>query len=643
MSKNKSKVKKETSNTNKDTTLKDGSYLLKMSHAPKVDESVGVIASLPYVFFTAFVILIVRAFNYSMNLQQFPWGSQNEFIDFFSYGKMVAILICASLTLLILLYKVVTQTLAIKKTFIYIPMLVYFIFVLISHVMSSHRDIALLGFWDRFEGTLVLLAYMIMLFFAINIINSERDIKRVMYAIAASSFVLSLIGISQAIGFDFFQTRVGKMLILPVSEWYWIDDIIFTFGVGEIYQTVYNLNYVSFYLTLLIPIFALLLVRSILKGNEEKLWIKIMWGLLFALALFNLVGSASIGGALGLGFSGLAAIIIFRNKLFGVWRKPVVLLLAIGVVIIGGLGHQQWIPKIVDTINSTVAPQTVSVANEDAGIRTISHIDYIEQHTTGTYIQIKVNGEELKIAMDPEQGFIPEVTDGTGSVIEIIETGNELNQFALLDERFETVKIAGAMDQFNSMFLALTIDEGHWTFLVTETNMRYVNHNGRFVTLEHAESTGFANNPMFGSGRGYIWSRTIPMIRDTVFVGHGADTFAIFFPQNDRIARHNAGFPLDILVDKPHNLYLQMAVNTGLISMIAFLVMLGLYFVQSIKLYWRREFEEFADFVGVGIFLGIIGFAFAALVNDSSVSVMPIFYGLFGMGIAINMMISRFD
>jgi hypothetical protein len=420
-----------------------------------------------------------------------------------------------------------------------------------------------------------------------------------------------------------------------------IDDIVFTFGEGEIYQTVYNLNYVSFYLTLLIPIFALLLVRSILKGNAEKLKVKIMWGLLFSLALFNLVGSASIGGALGLGVSGLTAIIMFRKRLFGEWRKPVILLLLIGVIVIGGYGHQQWIPKIIDTIGSVVAPQAVNVENRETfGVHGRSHIDYIEQFTTGSYIQLKINGNELAVSMNPENIILPKVTDGHGTVIDIIED-SETNDFSLVDDRFEMIRLRVTLAHMGNMFLVVTIDDGEWRFLVTETNMRYVNHLGRQVRLEQAESIGFANNPMFGSGRGYIWSRTFPMIRDTVFVGHGADTFAIFFPQNDRIARHNAGFPLDVLVDKPHNLYLQMAVGTGLISLIAFLAMLGFYFIQSVKLYWRREFETFMDFVGVGIFLGVTGFAVAALVNDSSVSVMPMFYGLFGMGIAINIMLKR--
>ena len=36
-----------------------------------------------------------------------------------------------------------------------------------------------------------------------------------------------------------------------------------------------------------------------------------------------------------------------------------------------------------------------------------------------------------------------------------------------------------------------------------------------------------------GSGRGYIWSRSIPLIKQAGFMGLGADTYPEYFPQND--------------------------------------------------------------------------------------------------------------
>jgi len=82
-------------------------------------------------------------------------------------------------------------------------------------------------------------------------------------------------------------------------------------------------------------------------------------------------------------------------------------------------------------------------------------------------------------------------------------------------------------------------------------------------------------------------------------------------------------------------------VGTGGISMLSLLTIWILYIIQSINIYRRETYASFYAFVGAGIFLGICGFLAAATVNDSSVSVTPIFYGLLGTGIAINMMLKN--
>ena len=81
--------------------------------------------------------------------------------------------------------------------------------------------------------------------------------------------------------------------------------------------------------------------------------------------------------------------------------------------------------------------------------------------------------------------------------------------------------------------------------------------------------------------------------------------------------------------------------NTLLAVVLSMVLLLGFYFIQSIQIYRKREYTEFIEFAGAGIFLGILGFSAAGMVNDSSVSVMPMFYGLLGTGIAINIMLRR--
>ncbi len=146
-----------------------------------------------------------------------------------------------------------------------------------------------------------------------------------------------------------------------------------------------------------------------------------------------------------------------------------------------------------------------------------------------------------------------------------------------------------------------------------------------------------------GTGRGRIWATTIPMLKKYILVGSGADTFAFAFPQNDYVTVYNNGgishgsLYMTLVTDKAHSLYMQYWVNTGLISLLAWLTLVGYYLVGAAKQFRKRGFVEFSDFVNGGIFCGIIGFLFVAFFNDGSVNTMPMFYTMLGTGLAINM------
>lgn len=91
-----------------------------------------------------------------------------------------------------------------------------------------------------------------------------------------------------------------------------------------------------------------------------------------------------------------------------------------------------------------------------------------------------------------------------------------------------------------------------------------------------------------------------------------------------------------MFVDKPHDLYLQIALDYGLIALIAFLAMMLIYLFDCIKLYAFKSSYTHSEILGVANSLGIIGYLFAGFFNDSLISVAPIFWIVFGTGIAIN-------
>ena len=95
----------------------ESGYWLRMSHAPEPREGSNVASMLPIMFFSAFVILIVHAFSYTRNTDDFYWmvADSGDQTDFFSYGKMAAILILAVVVIFIVLYRVMTATLTVKK------------------------------------------------------------------------------------------------------------------------------------------------------------------------------------------------------------------------------------------------------------------------------------------------------------------------------------------------------------------------------------------------------------------------------------------------------------------------------------------------------------------------------------------------
>ena len=126
------------------------------------------------------------------------------------------------------------------------------------------------------------------------------------------------------------------------------------------------------------------------------------------------------------------------------------------------------------------------------------------------------------------------------------------------------------------------------------------------------------------------------MLLDHMIIGTGPDTYFAEFPQGDYLAKLYSYGTAQMLVDKPHNLYLQIGIQQGGIALIAFLALVGAYLVESFRLYALRKDYTAQEAVGAAWALAVIGYLGAGFFNDSLVSVAPIFWTLLGVGIASN-------
>lgn len=204
------------------------------------------------------------------------------------------------------------------------------------------------------------------------------------------------------------------------------------------------------------------------------------------------------------------------------------------------------------------------------------------------------------------------------------------------DERFENV-VPALADDWKEVDFCVIIDGLTWGFTYNREigRYQYVNQFNKRVDIVNAPSAVFTGYEQLASGRGYIWSRTIPLLKDYIFLGAGADSFIQVFPQQDYVQAANAGFR-DMLISKPHDLYLQVGVQSGVIALIMLLVFFLWYVLWSLKLYFFCEERTEGSVIGLAVFMGCIGFLISAIANDSTICVSPVFFTVLGIGIAAN-------
>ena len=606
-------------------------------------------------------ILLVRLHQFSMPLTNIYWtGSLDttSLSDLFGYWKCLAILAAGGLAVIVMIAAYFKDQVQFKKSFLYIPALIYVVFVLVSLVFSNYRYFALRGMHEHFEGTFVLLSYILMVVFLVNALDSSRRVKMVVFCTLGAAFLVGLLGVTQATGHDFFATATGQKLITPyfttsqgLTSWEMIDLMIatgqkvydFAFTEGEVYQTVYNINYVPFYLSLLIPVSAVLFVYCWM-GEKRKAAVSVISLALYGLFLYNFFSANSASGYFGLAAGLIAALILFRKNLKR-WIKPVVCLIVIlGLVM--GLTVDRWVPEVKQLIGTTIKAVTSQVYADNtpqiegdfdhAPGRVKETIDYID--TQDGYMLFSIGGNVLKITRDDEHAAFT-VTDGDDNQLYMRKTTENENVFAVLDERFyDYVRLSLEKDE-NYPYVVFTTVWTEWRFKYDGTRFLYQNRVGKELPLSPVKHAGIFPNYKMGSSRGLIWDTTIPMLKDYIIKGAGADSYAFVYPQSDYATLYSVFDQnyLSHITDKAHNLYMQYWVNTGLISLLAWLTLVGYYLVGAVKYFRKRGFVDFCDFVNGGIFCGIIGFLAVAFFNDGSVNTMPMFYTMLGTGLAINM------
>lgn len=578
----------------------------------------NLIVKLPIIIFSAIVPLIVSAKSIIFTKEWFyAYKGVRSFVDFFSYYKMIVIIVSLILGLVFMLmfskkddYKKMLKPL-INKLLIAMAVL-----IILSSILSKYQFIVYFGFMDRFEGMFVSLAYIFFVFYINNFVKEKKDLKIVLIPIVISSVIVAIIGILQSYCVNFFATDIGKMLIK--GDLSTVNQLSINSS-GLMESTLYNPNYIGSY-----SVIAFFLGIGLVAFAKNRFY-KILLTLYTVIMLVFLLKSKSAAGLLALV---IALITLFLYGLFNMSKKTALILvmgaIAFSIVAFPKFSHEY--NRFWSSLDSSV-PKYYDMDFKFKGNRAEFYKD--DRVFKVMYIQNK-----FIFVLDDEEIYRKEIqindlaNQGKKDENIIISINNDF-----VKKNFEiTYK-----ENINSMVVKLK-PRFIITLEATEEGLNLRDYVGRPLKYEEEipSSEFFEGKDRWGSGRGYIWRRSIPLLKEHFILGSGPDTFPVVFPQHDLVGKRKFMYNAYTFVDKPHNMYIQMGANYGVLYLILYLMSLLVYSIKSIKLYFNKTNKSNLSTLGVMIFCSVFAYNVAGIFNDSVVHVAPLYWTIFGLGIWTN-------
>lgn len=570
---------------------------------------------IPMLIIIAIVPLIVclKMVNLS-GIAYDAWPARNVNLDFFSYYKANWIVIFSTIGWFIFLFKVKKFEESKNENY-YIPLFIMVILVVISTMLSPFREIALKGVADRYESAWVLVSYFLITIILMNTIEKVDEVKLFIKAFFLSCIIIGIIGILQYFGADIFKSDFGSSLIVPDAIEKTVGKLSFRFGAYTIYSTLYNTNYVGSYMVM-----AFMVIIPLYLTAKNILW-RIGSSLILFLVFSNWIGCRSRAGIIGGIFAFIIMGIIMRKTIVKEWKKLIVAIIVSAFIFLGMDYASGW----------RLSGKYSTLKNEAGGVSTEKGLKDITVEGNKIIIE-KYNFKPFVISLNYDKQEL--ILSGING--EKVPYKLEQNKILIEEKGYEKYSVT-LVDQSR---LELRTNRGKIELQVNKDEIFYLNNKGEkeeFKSISKIDRIkALDGKEQKGSGRIYIWSRTIPVLKNYLLFGSGPDTFSLRFPQYDRVGKLVTWGDPDIIVDKPHNMYLQMAVNTGILFLVTFLVLIGWYFIESFKIYFNSDFSKFEHIVGAGLFFAVIGYCGAGFFNDSLVSVAPVFWSLLGIGIAVN-------
>ena len=549
--------------------------------------------------------------------------------DLFLYYKALFIIVCSLFAVLFFVGEKVFPDHVIKniplkdpKNRIFIILTgIYALFIILSAVFSKNKETVLMGSPGEYEGLFLLLSYCVLFLAGVNYFSKEKSLKIFLRCLFILMAVIVCAGLVEYLYKPIFEIPVFSRFIAPPAYREYVSSLKSDMFKNMIALTFHNPNYLGGFCALLFPL-SIVMVKLADKPLKKGIMIAVS-ALFFAV----LILSRSAAGF----YSTVVSIIILAVA----YRKE---LLSNIKIIFCYAGIFAAIAAAINAASGGAFLKSVSgtVMNPSPADRVSAERFWVKDVAlNGGTITITGETDTLNIITPLREKVAPED-------IEFIDKDGQKVIFDIESEgRYKTVnpKFKGLSWYLFSNLLY--VDIGYHDavgFYITTSGAKGIGQNMAVLdSISHPQNEYFKRYYGLATGRGYGWINTVPLLKNTIIIGRGPGNYALYFPQNDYVGLLNTHGTTNLLIDKPHNTYLQIAVNTGIISLLAVLAIFALSFIKGVKLcILRKQSQKTAlQDISVGLFAGTTAFMIAALANDSIASVNPLFWLMLGINIGL--------
>ena len=341
---------------------------------------------------------------------------------------------------------------------------------------------------------------------------------------------------------------------------------------------------------------------------------KIACALIYVGLLIVLFGSMSRAGMTGIVLSLITLFIIFISKKLRFWL-PVIAIVAVSICSFlyfqkrTGFDYKAYLQSAFEGWET---PEPA-----------LTRIDTLDDELVLTW-----NKNKLHIQFFPDL-LAFSITDDDGKPVESTFDATTLTT-TITDERFAGITTVPVY--ITEDIIGFTVNVAG-NFAYYDNTYLYYTMYGKLIKHNNSETWDWLNQyGKFASSRGFIWAKTVPLLKDYILLGSGADTFVFLFPNNDFLAMSQIYYQQ--IITKPHSMYFQVWVQSGLLSLIGLLVFYFWYLGKCIKTSWKVKKHNFYSYISGGIAAGTTGYMFVQIFNDSSITVAPLFWAMIGIGLS---------